>query len=173
MLLDGSETSLAVLDHYLSQVPRDRPEIVSLVAPAVAAYFGEVVRHRFGGEWVLGEDPASWQLVLPEGAVTFSPVGQVVAAIFQSEVDGYDTGFEIAAPLRKDIEAALGHAAPVTAEYYYSLTGRFETLHYLMDLVAGLKARAMEEQAKKQGATAESPETDGPKDADHEDKAEG
>ena len=144
MVLDGSDESLAVLDHYVAQVPSDKPEIVVLVAPAVGAYFGEVVRRRFGGEWRLDGEPADWRLSLEGDALTFAPVGMAAAAVCRAEVDGFDTEMAIAPAYHEDIEAALELAAPVTEEYFYSLTGRFEALQNLLDLVAGLRARAAE-----------------------------
>ncbi|MBI5477649.1 MAG: hypothetical protein HY906_02265 [Deltaproteobacteria bacterium] len=142
MVLDGSDESLAVLDHYVAQVPRDQPEIVGLVTPAVGAYFGEVVRRRFGGEWRLDGEPTAWRLSLEGGAVTFAPVGMAAAAVYRAEVEGFDAEMTLAPAHREDIEAGLELAAPVTEEYYYSLTGRFETIQHVLDLLAGLRARA-------------------------------
>jgi hypothetical protein len=141
MVLDGSDESLAVLDHYVAQVPRDKPAIVGLVAPAVGAYFGEVVRRRFGGEWRLDGEPAGWRLSLEGGALSFAPVGMAAAAVCRADVEGYDAETAFAPPYREDIEAALEMAAPVTEEYFYSLTGRFEALQHVLDLLAGLRAR--------------------------------
>jgi hypothetical protein len=143
LVLDGSDESLAVLDHYVAQVPRDRPAILELVAPAVGAYFGEVVRRRWGGEWRLVGEPAAWRLSLEGGAVTFAPVGMAAAAVRRAEVDGYDAEVALDPSCREEIEAALERAAPVTEEYFYSLTGRFETLQYVLDLLAGLRAREL------------------------------
>jgi hypothetical protein len=141
MVLDGSDESLAVLDHYVAQVPRDKPEIVVLVAPAVGAYFGEVVRRRFGGEWRLDGEPSGWRLCLEGGAISFAPVGMAATAVCRADVEGYDGEVAFAQPYREDIEAALELTAPVTEEYFYSLTGRFEALQHMLDLLAGLRAR--------------------------------
>lgn len=140
MVLDGSDESLAVLDHYVAQVPRDRPELLQLVAPAVGAYFGEVVRRRFGGEWRLVGEPAAWRLVVAEGAVSFSPVGMAAAAMLQDDVEGYDAELVIDPAHREAVASALEHTAPVTAEYFYSLTGRFETVQHVLDLLAAIRA---------------------------------
>jgi hypothetical protein len=64
------------------------------------------------------------------------------AAVCRAEVDGFDTEMAIAPAYREDIEAALELAAPVTEELFYSLTGRFEALQYVLDLVAWLRARS-------------------------------
>ena len=142
MVLDGSDESLAVLDHYVAQVPRDKPAIVALVAPAVGAYFGEVVRRRYGGEWRLVGEPAAWRLVLEGGALSIAPVGMAAAAVCRAEVEGYDTEVAIDPARREDVEAALERAAPVTEECFYSLTGRFEAIQHMLDLLAGLRARS-------------------------------
>jgi hypothetical protein len=141
MVLDGSDESLAVLDHYVAQVPRDQPAIVQLVAPAVGAYFGEVVRRRYGGEWRLTGEPAAWRLSLEGDALSFAPVGVAAAAVCRAEVEGYDAEVAIDPAHREEIETMLEGAVPVTEECFYSLTGRFETIHYLLDLLAGIRAR--------------------------------
>ena len=141
MVLDGSDESLAVLDHYVAQVPRDKPAIVARVAPAVGAYFGEVVRRRFGGVWTLDGEPSAWRLTLEGDVLSFAPVGMAAAAVCRAEVEGFDSEMALAPAYRDDIEAVLELAAPVTEEYFYSLTGRFEAIQHVLDLVAGLRAR--------------------------------
>jgi hypothetical protein len=143
MVLDGSDESLAVLDHYVAQVPRDKPAIVTLVAPAVGAYFGEVVRRRWGGEWRLVGEPAEWRLSLEGGALSFAPVGMAATAVCRAEVEGYDADVALDPARREAVEAAMELCAPVTEEYFYSLTGRFETIQHMLDLLAGLRAHAL------------------------------
>ena len=55
--LDGSETSLAFVDHYIeATAPAGAPladEVLALVAPALGCYFGQLVLDRYGGRWAL------------------------------------------------------------------------------------------------------------------------
>ena len=42
--LDGTQDTLPILDHYLSEVPKDsKPEVLSLIAPMCGAYFGSLM----------------------------------------------------------------------------------------------------------------------------------
>jgi hypothetical protein len=148
MDLDGSDESLAVLDHYVSQVPQDKPDVVALVAPAVGAYFGEVLRRRFGGTWRLEGDPVQWRLELQEGAVAVAPVALAFTAIVSGEAEGLDTELHVPAEHQQSLIEALARTAPVSEDYYYSLTGRFETIEHTLDLLAALRQRKAEEQER-------------------------
>ncbi|HEX6245463.1 MAG TPA: DUF6278 family protein, partial [Polyangiales bacterium] len=54
--LDYTPDTLPLLDHYLQSAQDvSKEEVLSLVAPAAGAYFGEVVRRQLG--------PARWHLV--------------------------------------------------------------------------------------------------------------
>jgi hypothetical protein len=146
MVLDGSDESLAVLDHYVAQIPKDKPAMVALVAPAVGAYFGEVLRRRFGGRWRLDGEPVTWRLEVGDGAVSVAPIALALAAIHGEDIEGLDTEVHVPVEERPDLAAALERTAPVTAEYFYSLTGRFETLEHTLDLLAALRAQRAEEE---------------------------
>src|SRR5260370_31849367 len=89
--LDGSEASLAFVDHYIASAGgepgRLRPEILQLVAPALGAYFGELAIAKFGGRWRLppasdGErpDPARWPAGLAPLEPRLPPLGVAAAA---------------------------------------------------------------------------------------------
>src|SRR5688500_11974549 len=52
--LDGTPDTLSLVDQYVREAREaavPRPESVALVAPAVGAYLGEVMRQQFRGEW--------------------------------------------------------------------------------------------------------------------------
>lgn len=89
--LDGSETSLAFVDHYL-RMANDELEagrhgtngtpIVALVAAGAGAYFGEVVRAQIGATWIGdGRDPRRLRLLMTHQFLYFSPVDQAIEAI--------------------------------------------------------------------------------------------
>jgi hypothetical protein len=51
--------------------------------------------------------------------------------------DGEDpVGFATTPALTEPLRAALGRLPPVSIDYYFSLTGRFETLTYVVELLA-------------------------------------
>jgi hypothetical protein len=157
--LDGSEESLAYVDHYVAQTVGSHegerplgPELLALVAPALGAYFGEVAIARYGGRWVIeGADPVGWRVELGPApsdagagsgpALRFFPVGMAAEALRGGEVEGYDAGFTTREDLMGPLLQALEAAPPVDEAYYYSLTGRLETLGYALDLVTEIEHR--------------------------------
>ena len=137
--LDDSEESLAYVDHYIRTTARAealKPEVLALVAPALGAYLGQVAIARFGGRWVVeGEDPAGWRVELEPAPLTFHPVGMAAEALRGEEVEGYDASFSTREDLMGPLDEALESTPPVDEAYYYSLTGRLETLAHALDIL--------------------------------------
>ncbi|HKA90748.1 MAG TPA: hypothetical protein VKE22_23965 [Haliangiales bacterium] len=129
--LDYTAETLPVLDHYLREVPRDRTELVGLVATASGAYFGEVVRRRLGGLWdTEGDEPREWRLTVGHG-LTFSPVGVAAEAIVRA--DSEEGVFEVPEEDRPAVEAALDEE--VSEDEYYSLAGRLEVFERIAEVL--------------------------------------
>ena len=146
--LDDSEESLAYVDHYINATARTealKPAVLALVAPALGAYLGQVAIKRFGGKWIIeGEDPAAWRVELDPGPLWFHPVGMAAEALRGEEVEGYDATFTTRTDLMGPLNEALEVAPPVDEAYYYSLTGRFETLTHALDILVELERRKRE-----------------------------
>ena len=152
--LDGSDVSLAFVDHYLDKT-RSAGEIkdpvLALVAPAIGAYFGEVAIARFGGRWVLPSDePSTWSVELapPDSGVwlQFYPVGMAAEALRHDDVEGYDSSFNARPERMAQLGDLLAAAPPVDENYFYSLTGRFETLEHALEILVELERQRREEQ---------------------------
>jgi hypothetical protein len=145
--LDGSPTSLAFVDHYVAQTAA-RPvkdEVLALIAPALGAYLGEVAIARFGGRWVLeGADAAAWRVELEPVELRFFPTGMAAEALRSGEVEGYDASFATRPEWTGPLEEALAAMPPVEESYYYSLTGRFETLEHAVDVLVELERQKRE-----------------------------
>lgn len=144
--LDGSVESLAYVDHYLGQVGAVSDQLLALVAPAIGCYFGEVVVARLGGEWrAAGPDPAQWRIAVigADGRplCEFRPVAMAAAALRRADVDGYDAALAPAPELADRLADALSSVAPVEEGYFYSLTGRLETLEHAVEILAALRER--------------------------------
>lgn len=139
LTLDYTPETLPVLDHYLTQVPQDQPEIAALVASAAGAYFGEVARRACAGSWedVANPEPGAWRLVL-SGGVAIVPVGVAIEAIARDDTDG-GGGFDVPDDLRPMIEDALVARGEVPEDEYYSLSGKLELLTYVVDLVVAAR----------------------------------
>src|SRR5439155_23371859 len=119
-----------------------KPDVLALVAPALGAYLGEVAIARFGGKWVLeGEDPAGWRVEVDAAPLWFYPVGMAAEALRGEEVEGYDASFATRDDLMGPLLEALESSPPVDEKYYYSLTGRFETLTHALDVLAEIERR--------------------------------
>jgi hypothetical protein len=157
--LDYSEESLAVLDHWLAEVPADKPELIELVAPMAGAYFGELSRQRLGGSWLMpGLDPGSWRVQLTGRALSWSPVAMAAEAIAGAEVEGHDATLRAGADAQL-VADRLEQLPPVTEQEFYSLTGRLEALTAVADYLADLSRLDRED------------EVDGDGDDDDEDEA--
>jgi hypothetical protein len=159
--LDGSVTSLAFVDHYLSLArDEDREPIVSLLAAGAGAYFGELVRRELGGTWVGdGLDPRRLRLLIEPQFVYFSPVDQAYEAIAGHGLDAddprlapgpsFDSAFGLEPPREQDdpgeddaqwLSERLAELPPVAEDEFHSLTCRFETLQLMLELLAAKHA---------------------------------
>lgn len=103
--LDGSVTSLALVDHYLAQAREEtRAPILALLAAGAGAYFGELVRRELGGLWLGdGEDPRHLRLLLTPAFAYFSPVDVAFAAIVGDEPGPDDPRIPAGIPLDPSI----------------------------------------------------------------------
>lgn len=163
LVLDGSVTSLAYVDHYLGLVRGEsRAPIVELVAASAGAYFGELVRREFstrpsgpeGAIWAgRADDPRSLRLLMTPHFLHFSPVALAWAAILgrDPDDDDLDTAFHLdtrrgddpAAPSDADfILEHLQSVAPIPEDQFYTLTARFETLGLILGLLSERRAMA-------------------------------
>jgi hypothetical protein len=150
--LDGSEESLAYVDHYIETSRHDGPlgaEAIALVAPALGAYFGELAISKLGGQWLLNEDdegaddPGTWQIELNVGPIRFYPVAIARTALVSDDIEGVDDAIHAAPAISSVLEDAMARVAPVEADYYYSLTGRLETLAWAVDVVTEATSRGL------------------------------
>ncbi|HEU5056582.1 MAG TPA: hypothetical protein VFU21_08645 [Kofleriaceae bacterium] len=156
LTLEYDSETLPVLDHYLRSVPGENAAAAHLVAATAGAYFGEVVRRRFGGEWDLPSgDPGSWRVVLPTG-LWFSPAAMALAVIVGSDEDGaqsdeatdpeadavtgsdWDASLNAPGPLRPLVAQVLDNMADVSHAEYYSLCGRLDTIEHVQSVLAGV-----------------------------------
>jgi hypothetical protein len=151
-------TALAFVDHYLGMLRDEtREPIVSLVAANAGAWFGELVRREIGGTWIGdGTDPRRLRLLLEPQFVHFSPIDMAYEAILSASPEPGDprvpdgAALDAAYHLRKRPLAEFEHepadhdwvvdrlaeSPPVPEDQFFSLTGRFETLALILELLA-------------------------------------
>ncbi len=145
--LDLSADSLAYVDHYIrtSQAEPLEEDVLRLAASALGAYFGEVLRATLGGGWVIevGDDarPERWRLELDPPSLTLRPVALAAVALAGQDVAGFDDRVE--PPLRDAaaLQQLLETSAPVAADVYYSLTGRYEAIGQMRELLVEIERR--------------------------------
>ncbi len=166
---DG-QVALAYADHYLGLLrEEDREPIVSLVAANAGAWFGELIRREIGATWIGdGKDPRRLRLLLEPNFVHLSPVDLAYSAILVGEPEAdsrlpsgaaLDTAFHLRKPARGGsddtepepqaeaqlsdhtwVTQRLAEIVPMPEDQFYSLTGRYETLLLILELLAARHA---------------------------------
>ena len=143
--LDFTPETLSVLDHYVTSAAleaKGRPEALDLVARAVAAYFGEVIRRAYASWWHAGvDDIVSWQLRFEPVFLTLSPYALACSAMgLGEEVEGLgDAGLVIDEDEIDEIASHLAMLPPVPDDEFRLLTTRLDVIQIVVDQ---LKARA-------------------------------
>lgn len=155
---DVGTTALAYVDHYLASLRDEtREPILSLVAANAGAWFGELIRREIGGIWIGdGVEPRRLRLLLEPQFVYFSPIDMAYEAILSTSAEPGDprvpagTTLDSSYHLRKRPLAPFEHepadhdwvldrlaeSPPVPEDQFFSLTGRFETLELILELLA-------------------------------------
>ncbi len=131
--LDLTADTLPVLDHYVGLVNEslaDRPELLPVVAPAVAAYFGEVVRTELPSFWAqMGPSPADYYLCLRPVFLAFRPLGIAYDVVTRGgDHDGPSPELYLLREERAAVERRLGDLPPVPPSEYYLLSTRLEAI---------------------------------------------
>lgn len=131
--LDFEPETLAVLDHYASTVRAEvgrNPALAAVIAPAVGAYFGEVVRARLSGFWRLpSANPQDWTVCSRVAYLAINPLGVGYDAIYGgTDHDGPRSTLRIAPEDSEYLDERLAALPPVAEDEYFFLTTRFEVL---------------------------------------------
>ncbi|MBX3215520.1 MAG: hypothetical protein KF850_26010 [Labilithrix sp.] len=140
--LDGTPDTLSLLDQYVREAreaARERPESLELVAPAVGAYLGEVMRQAFRGEWWAEGDYDGWRLYFTNVYLAFNPIGVAREAITMTEAEGWGAHLVLDPGERDEIEARLAAMPDVDEEEYYLPTTRLDVVTAIVET---LRARA-------------------------------
>jgi hypothetical protein len=134
---DYTEDTLSLLDQYVREARDEialRPEALDVIQTAMGAYFGEVVRRRFGAHWAADSgDPSEWKLLLEHVYLSFNPVAIAREAILEGEAEGWSAHFKTD-PSEKDVVMRkLAKLPPVPEEEYYLPTTRYDVLEMVHD----------------------------------------
>lgn len=139
--LDFTPETLPLLDHYASIARSEiaaNPALASIIAPAVGAYFGEVVRGRFGGFWrVPNQNVHDWSVCSQRTFLAVNPIGVAYDAIYASnEHDGPRSILRVAPEDREYLDRRLATVPPVAEDEFYSFSTRFEVLEVANEALA-------------------------------------
>jgi hypothetical protein len=145
--LDGTPLTLSLLDQYVRdarEAVRERPESIDLVAPAVGAYLGEVMRQTFGATWSLpadgiNADHDAWRLCFSHVYLAFNPIGVARESLTMSESEGWNAHLTLDPGEADDIRERLAAMPEVDEDEYYLPSTRFDVINVVVDT---LRARA-------------------------------
>jgi len=130
IVLDMTQDTLPILDHYAELLDSPREEIVSLLAPMSGAYFGELLRRQFeDGYWVIDAgDYTDWRLTFERCSLTFNPIGIALEVLLGQDVS--DWGAQLKTAPEDDLRSkkALEVYGDVRDRDYYTFTVRFEAI---------------------------------------------
>jgi hypothetical protein len=136
--LDFSDETLPILDHYVSLAREsiaNRPEVAPVISRAIGAYFGELVRRRINGYWLIpNPDVHSWRVCARTVFLSLNPIGVACEVLAQGDDHVGPSGALHLAPEDQAIVAdRLSMAPPVPAGEYYLLSTRLEAIDFVVE----------------------------------------
>ncbi|MGC4090689.1 MAG: hypothetical protein QM756_23015 [Polyangiaceae bacterium] len=139
--LDFSPETLPLLDHYATLARAEiekNPALGGVIAPAVGAYFGEVVRARLDGFWSMPSQNAhDWAVCSRVTYLSLNPIGVAYDAIFAgTEHDGPRSNLRVAPEDSEYLDRRLASLPPVPEDEYYSFSTRFEVIEVATEALA-------------------------------------
>jgi hypothetical protein len=143
--LDGTPDTMSLVDQYVRDAwpaVKERPESLDLVAPALGAYLGEVMRQSLAqarGHWETDGDLETWRLWFENVYLAFNPIGMAREALLVADADGWNAHLQLDPAEREEIDARLQVIGDVDEEEYYLPTTRLEIVTLVVET---LRARA-------------------------------
>ncbi len=139
--LDFTPETLPLLDHYASIARTEiqaNPALAAIIAPAVGAYFGEVLRGRFDGFWrVPSQNPHDWLVCARATFLAINPIGVAYDAIYGgTDHDGPRSLLRVAPEDREFLDRRLETLPPVPEDEFYTFSTRFEVLEVASEALA-------------------------------------
>jgi len=134
--LDGSPDTLSLVDQYIREARtafEERPESIDLVAPAVGAYLGEVMRQEFGAEWFANGSHEAWRLYFHDVFLAFNPIGMAREAIMMKDEGGFHAHLVLDPAEREAIDERLAVMPDVDEDEYYLPTTKFDVITVVVE----------------------------------------
>lgn len=141
MALDFTPETLGVLDYYAASVRNElakNPALGPLVAPAIGAYFGELLRVRLDGFWRLpSPNQQDWSLCSGAVFLAINPIGVGYDALYGAEDHpGPRSPLRVAAEDRAYLDRRLATLPEVPEDEFFTFTTRFEVLEVASDALS-------------------------------------
>jgi hypothetical protein len=137
--------TLSLVDHYVEEARASvagRPEALALLARAVGAYLGEVVRRIHVCWWRIDHaDAGAWRLEFRDVYLCFYPVQVAYAALTRAEDESSFAGFEMPEEDRAALLDRLDHLPPIRESEYFAPSTRVEVLDIAVDALLARRAR--------------------------------
>lgn len=133
--LDYTSETLPILDHYVQLVGKPSDETLTLLSSCLGAYFGEVVRRRFGSaRWHLSpEKYADYRMEFERFYLHFNPIGIAREALTQKEDTEWHGFFQLLEEDKKIVHEVLDRAGSVEEADYYLFSVRWDVLQIVVD----------------------------------------
>jgi hypothetical protein len=134
--LDGTPDTLSLVDQYVREAReayKARPESIDLVAPAVGAYLGEVMRQEFAAEWFADGSHEAWRLYFHDVFLAFNPIGMAREAILMEDVPGWNAHLVLDPAERELIEERVAVMPDVDEDEYYLPTTRLDVVTVVVE----------------------------------------
>jgi len=150
--LDFEPETLSLVDQWLRDARAElrrapeaaRPEAAELVQAASGAYLGEVIRRRFGAQWMVEGAHESWRLCMSTVFCAYNPLGMTREALLLEPAEGWHAHFELDPGESDAIDARLRALPEVGEDEYYAPSTRFDVVEIVVEaLRATMKARGL------------------------------
>jgi len=155
--LDYTRDTLPLLDHYVAGVRADvqeREELRRLIAHAVGAYFGEVMRKTIGGFWRMpSPNVHDWAVCARPIFLSINPMAVAFDALADGqEHDGPRSDLRVAPEYRSAVADRLAALPPLPEDEFFLLSTRLEAIEVAADaLKASMSADGYEDQEFDEG----------------------
>lgn len=139
--LDFSPDTLSLLDQYVRDARGERgekAETLELLVAVLGAYFGEVVRLTYGGEWKAEGEHEDWRVCLEPVYLAFNPLGTMREALRGSEQPGWNAHFVMEDEDRAYVEERVAALGEVDEDEFFLPSTRWDVLEIAIE---ALKSR--------------------------------
>jgi hypothetical protein len=139
--LDFSPETLPLLDHYATQARQQltaNPALAAIVAPALGAYFGEVVRGKLDGFWRMpSQNIHDWAVCSRVTFLALNPLGVAYDAVYGgTEHAGPRSMLRVAPEDREYLDRRLSTLPRVPEDEFFLFTTRFEVVEVASEALA-------------------------------------